>query len=294
MAGICIISFDCEGRWGLADQAYEPLTQMITDENLRESYDDIFASLTAADLPATFACVQLFLRDHKDVSDDELNSYGATFPYLRDVRAARADDLSGWHAPWLLDAIPKNHEIGLHGFTHIPWSELSPDQARAELANTPAEFRRTLIYPRNDVAHTDLLAEYGCEGYRVASKKRKGAAKLLAEANPYSAPAEPIKTGGNVVEIPGGYFINWQRGARRHIPQSLSRMRARNCLRDAAKTGGVAHFWIHPENIATHPKTMQNFQAIVDEVARAHSAGDINVMTQIEYCRHVQSESAHG
>lgn len=294
MAGVCIISLDCEGRWGLADQAYSQLTQMITDENLRTSYDAIFASLNAADLPATFACVQLFLRDAQDLHDDDLDAYGDKFPYLKDVRAARAADPSGWHAPWLADAISDKHEIGLHGFTHVPWGELSTDDARAELDGTPLEFRRTLIYPRNDVAHTDVLAEFGCEGYRVAPIKLKGAAKLLAQANPYSAPSEPIKTGSDVVEIPGGYFINWQRGARRYVPQSLSRLRARNCIADAAKTGGVAHFWIHPENIATHPKTMLNFQAIVDEIARARNAGDVTVMTQVDYCRQLRNGSLHG
>jgi hypothetical protein len=69
-------------------------------------------------------------------------------------------------------------------------------------------------------------------------------------------------------------------------------LRARNLLEDAARSGGVAHFWIHPENIATHRSTLANFAAIVEEMARARRDGRVEIRTQIAYCDLVQAGRA--
>jgi hypothetical protein len=47
----------------------------------------------------------------------------------------------------------------------------------------------------------------------------------------------------------------------------------------------VAHFWTHPENVVTQPRTLGNFKAIVEEVARARDRYGISVQTQLEYCQ---------
>ena len=63
----------------------------------------------------------------------------------------------------------------------------------------------------------------------------------------------------------------------------MTRWRARRILDHAARTGGVAHFWTHPENIATSPETLKNFNNVIDEVARAADRGDVRPMTQVEF-----------
>jgi hypothetical protein len=292
MPGICIISFDCEGKWGLADQPFAPLTRKLNDDNLRQYYAAIFDILDKADVPATFATVQLFLKDRSEVSKEMLAYYAEKFPYLKDIKEAFENEPKGWNAPWLIDAIGSKHEIGFHGFTHIPWNELSQEDARAEIEGTPEEFRQTIIFPRNRVSHLDILAEYGCKGYRASTMAGSKIKKLAAEFNPFSAPAEPIMDATKgMTAVPAGYFMNWQNGPRRLVPRAISKMRVRQTIQDAARTGSVAHYWIHPENIATHPETLGYFQDVVDEMARARAAGQVEILTQLEYCNYVASQS---
>ena len=76
-------------------------------------------------------------------------------------------------------------------------------------------------------------------------------------------------------------FINWRSGARKLVPTAVTRRRARNLLGDAVRTGGVAHFWLHPENIASAPATLANLEAVVSEIVRMRDAGQIRVETQL-------------
>jgi hypothetical protein len=116
-----------------------------------------------------------------------------------------------------------------------------------------------LVYPRNLVGHTDLLASHGSEGYRTA-RRRSRAASLLSEFNVFEAPERtPAVTGA----------------------------RATRLLQRAAANDGVVHYWLHPENIASAPSTLRLLKMLVREVARVRDAGHCEVMTQLSYCRWV-------
>lgn len=295
MPGAFILSLDCEGKWGIADHLDPRSEAALSDARLRRAYGDILQLLGAAKIPATFAFVGVFAqsREALRVHGETLERFRQAHPEYLNTAVASLNDprAEGWHGDWAVAAVrnaPIEHEIGLHGVTHIPWTDLTAKEAGDELAllermGGPVKAAKTFIYPRNMVAHTAVLKRGGIAGFRAATPARSRFASLASEMNIAArSEADGIEEGG-LVRIPAGYFVNWQSGLRRAIPRMVSRLRARSILAHAAKHGGVAHFWLHPENIASAPATLQHLKDIVCEAARLRDDGAIQVVTQAQY-----------
>jgi len=67
---------------------------------------------------------------------------------------------------------PVKHDIGAHGYYHKKFNDLTHNEAQNELKMISAGMERagviprSFIFPRNKVAHLDLLAKYGYKCYR--------------------------------------------------------------------------------------------------------------------------------
>ena len=279
MNGTAIVSLDCEGKWGVADHLGAAGADRLTDERLRAAYQAITAVLDDHQTPATFAFVELFLTSDRLRQLEFARMLSGEQPYLSGATAALEAGDEGWSAPWALDLLHDRHEAATHGFSHTPWNQLTQAQAAREIELVPAERRRTMVYPRNLVAHAHLLQDHGCVGYRGARQSTSRLGSLASEFNVFT-PSEAPGERTSPAEIPGGVFINWLSGGRRLVPPAITRLRARRIIAHAARTGGVAHFWTHPENIATHPETLRNFRAVIEEIAMASERGEIRAMTQ--------------
>jgi peptidoglycan/xylan/chitin deacetylase (PgdA/CDA1 family) len=287
MPGTFILSLDCEGKWGVADHLTAAHHSTLSDARLRDAYQAIAKLLDDLGVPATFAFTELFLCSKDELTALPQDEIRERLPYS----APAFDDLSegsgeGWSAPWLADLIGDRHERACHGVTHMPWSDMDKEQARFELSLLSRPAGGTFIYPRNRIAHLDLLEEQGFAGYRLAPPRRSRAASLAAELNLFSR-AEPRPPTAKLQPIPGGYFVNWLAGPRRLVPPTATRLRARSILQDAARRGRVAHFWTHPENIASAPRTLGNLAAILEEAAALRRRGLIEIVTQLDYCRSI-------
>ncbi|WP_232667182.1 hypothetical protein [Pseudonocardia sp. TRM90224] len=299
-----VLSFDCEGKWGVADHLTEGVHASLSDARLRAAYTNLVALLDEFAIPATFAFVGTFSLDPAGLRDllPALHDINREVPgYLGDA----LDDCvrtgaQGWTGDWamaMVDAARTEHEIALHGATHIPWDwpGLTADAARRELgmlyaANVPLVSRAsTYIYPRNAVAHTDVLDEFGLAGARAARLRSSRLASLAAEFNLNTAP-DPDPAPARPLVIPAGHFVNWRSGARRIVPPAVSALRAARMLRRAAGTGEVVHYWTHPENIASAPGTLDVLRGILAEVARLRDEGRCDVQTQEQYCRIAQPD----
>lgn len=294
-----ILSLDCEGKWGMADRLTPRLHAALSDERLRTAYDDLVAMLDELDVPATFAFVGTFSAgpDRLRVLRAALEELAGPFPdylgpALADLARPRAE---GWSGEWALDAVAgawTRHEIGLHGATHVPWDHpaMTVELARRELgvvfdAGLPiARAATTYVYPRNAVAHREVLDEFGIAGARGARRRRSRPASLLTEFDLTVGP-DPDPPAAVPVEIPAGYFVNWLAGARRVVPPAVSVRRVRAMLERAADSGGLVHLWTHPENIATAPSTLGLLRRMLAEVVRLRDAGRCEVLTQEQYCR---------
>lgn len=295
-----ILSLDCEGKWGVADCLNTSHRRDLADEPLKRAYNDILRLLDQHGIPATFAFAGLFSQSadqfaklHSQVETLADDAADYLQPALRDIDATQG---SGWHGAHLLDSVATanaGHEIALHGVTHVPWTGMSNARAEAEMRlfqqlEGPIRNSRTFVYPRNLVAHPELLGRSGLVGYRAAPANRSRAASLASEFNVFARPQLAAQTDG-LIQIPGGYFFNWRSGPRRLVPPAVTRLRGQRLLERAARSGGVVHYWLHPENIATGPSTLKLLRDLIEDVARQRDAGKCVVMTQLDYCHWVRT-----
>lgn len=289
-----ILSLDCEGKWGVADCLAPNHDALLSDANLKNAYEGILRVLSEFNMPATFAFVGAFAerRENLDRHRSRLEYFHSLCPgYIGPIFDQWANGQhGGWHGHWAVDLVGASnpgHEIALHGVTHIPWTRLSGQAARAEFEflsemETPVKNAKTFIFPRNDVAHTDVLSDHGLMGYRCATPARSRLQALLSEGNLLSQPDDDPDL---ACEVPAGFFVNWQSGPRKVIPIWLSEARASLLLDRAARTQSVVHYWLHPENIATAPDTLMVLRRILKRVALARDAGQCEVLTQVDYLR---------
>jgi hypothetical protein len=304
MAAKFILSLDCEGKWGVADHLTPNDHHTLSDARLREAYESILALLDAFDIAATFAFVGTF-----SLSADALRGLmpalrglarqvpGYLEPALADIEGGSRQ---GWTGDWALAATATaraGHEIGLHGATHIPWSwpGMTATAARRELGllysvRAPVlERATTFVFPRNAVAHSEVLREFGIAGLRAARPHPSRLASLAAEFDLFTPP-DQAGPPADPIEIPAGHFVNWRSGGRRLVPVGVSRLRARNMLARAERSDGVVHYWTHPENIASAPQTLSVLRGIIEDVARLRDAGRCEVLTQETWCRRLDPE----
>jgi peptidoglycan/xylan/chitin deacetylase (PgdA/CDA1 family) len=302
-----ILSLDCEGKWGVADHLSRQEHEWLTDARLREAYGGLLSLLDEFAMPATFAFVGLFGESAETFKRlrPEVEQLAARSPeYLgRALHDIHSGSRQGWHGAWAVDATGAartTHEIALHGVTHVPWNGMGRQAAVEELSlyralSGAVGKSRTFIYPRNQVAYVDLLPSIDIEGYRLAPTRRSRAASLASEFNLFSSPeADPALVQGSPVPIPAGYFVNWQRGVRQLVPRPVSIARLKRMLARARPSGGVIHFWLHPENLASAPRTLILLRAMMAAVARERDAGRCEVMTQLDYVRHLRAKQALG
>ena len=304
MPGTFIVSLDCEGMWGMADQPREERSH-ATREGLRTIYAELLDLFKEFEVPTTFAFVGMFVltpeeREHFEPMLGSLHYRGSD--WLTKFKEERdCSQLDGWFCPESLDMVKEHpmHEVGSHGFTHIPFDGPdTPDEVYSqefrfieELGKMKDVNFRTLIFPRNRLGHLDKLSAAGIEGYRELLEQKGGAGgRLLREF--YVAEKSQAKgsASGPLVKIPAGYFLNWRAGARRHVPQAITRMRWCSILDDAARTNGVAHVWSHPHNFLSAPSTMDSFRFILQKAADLRDQGKLIVQTQAQYTQAIRSE----
>lgn len=298
-----ILSFDCEGKWGSADSLTPRHRRDLTDEKLRAAYKSILNLLDEFEIEATFAFAGAFSQSSEGFArirpDIEALSRAAPDylgPALRDIDETNGQ---GWHGGHLVDAVAgasAPHEIALHGVTHVPWTRMDAAFVMSEMRlfeslEGPVRASRTFIYPRNLVAHTEVLAGHGFEGFRMARPRRSRMVSLLSEFNLLQRPEQP-RLGRGIVRIPAGFFLNWRNGLRRLVPGAVTRLRARRLLDRAAANDAIVHYWLHPENIATAPVTFDLLRALLSNVAAARDAGHCEVLTQLGYCRWIESRAS--
>lgn len=298
MTGRFILSLDCEGKWGVADRLGAVHHRGLGDASLRQAYRSVVALLDEFDIQASFAFVGLFGESAGSFRRlrplvEQLADRGGDYlrPALNDMDHGSGE---GWHGDWAVEtagAAKAQHEIALHGISHFPWDRMDDAFVAQEMAlyrelEGPVGRSLTMVFPRNRVAYADLLPSIGIKAYRLAPKRRSRLQSLVSEFNILErAEQDPAGSDAHPAPIPAGHFVNWQHGLRRLVPKAVSERRFANVLASAEATGGVCHFWLHPENIASAPATLDLLRGMVRQVARARDAGRCIVQTQIDYCR---------
>jgi peptidoglycan/xylan/chitin deacetylase (PgdA/CDA1 family) len=296
-AGTFMLSFDCEGKWGLVDCLTEQHRQLYTTSNLEEVYRKLTSLLRKYGIDATFAFTAAFSlsRDRFDRLLPELDDPGTRAdPWIgRALAAIDRDKGQGWFSPACFDMVrePGCHEIASHGFSHLPWRASYATRAAldAELAmcRRVPEFTdesvRTFVFPRNQVAHQDLLGARGFAAYREKPSFGSRAATFASEFNLLSS-SENFHWSDKVpIALPAGHFLNWRHGLRRSVPAAVTVRRWQNMIRDAARGGGIVHGWTHPENFIDGHEMFPMLEEILRFAADEREAGRLQVLTNTQF-----------
>lgn len=297
-----IVSFDCEGHWGMMDHLEEH--GRLTSAALEAAYERLLALLERHGITATFAFVGAFTMSEEEARAKlplftEAGPAGRRWlePFLRDLEARRTD---GWFAPDAAAAVRRagRHELAAHGFTHLPLveGEIGLPELDRELAGVrqasvfSGAGELTLVYPRNQVGFAGELASRGYAGYRdTLARPRHGRAPrwrhLLDEVNPFPSAQPHLPPAGGVAVVPAGRMLNWRSGARGAIPAAWTTALWRRTLEDAARGGAVAHLWSHPHNFVTGRDMFELLEAVLEEAAARVRSGELWNPTMLEYSR---------
>jgi hypothetical protein len=301
--GKFIISFDCEGKWGMADHMAPELAARLTSRSLEKAYERLISILDQHRLQATFAFVGAFTLDadqypkYKDqLLDAQVNGRSWLDAFRHDASRGSFD---GWLVPNALRKVRDSgrHELGTHGFTHVPLDPTIVGEtlfrheitSACRLADSQKWSPRTIIYPRNRVGWADLLSEFGIIGYR-GMKDRDGAGAIgkmrsLAEEFGLNARSqEGASAAKGAVRIPSGHILNfWHNWERRMIPRTATLRRWSTMVNDAVRTGGTVHLWSHPHNFITDPGLYAVLEQILVNVAALQREGRLLNITQEMY-----------
>jgi len=302
VAGNFIISFDCEGKWGVADHLNGNHEAYLTNKNLNEAYSKLVEILDENEINATFAFVGAFTmstdeyHEHKEWFSDVFVNGQNWFSSFN--KSARQNQFEGWFCPFAFEKISNSgaHEIASHGFSHLPLDQSliqKEDFLREmDLIRKVAQLKgispKSFIYPRNQVGFVEELFESGFIGYRDSSEikgnnramNRLG--NILGEFNLFSSAHDHAKT-DKVIKIPAGYFLNWRRGLRKRVPFNLTCRKWANLITDAIKQEKVVHLWTHPHNYIDGGDMYNLLDQILRLVRDAVKRGELVNLTQMEY-----------
>ncbi len=302
MPGTFIISLDCEGKWGMADRAERIESGFITKGSLMKAYEILIRELGQFEMAATFAFVMAFTL--KEIEVDEW------LPRLTDVQvdganwmmnfrlAERRRDFSGWFCSEAFELVRDcgRHEIGCHGFRHLPLAENITQKRDAayelQSASTLAKVKgielKTFVFPRNQVGYLEELVHQGYIGFRnihpaVGRYGRLGNILREFHIREKAQNSEPASYG--MVSIPGGYFLNWRHGLRKRVPEAVTLLRWRSILENAVRFDQVALLFLHPHNLIDGHDMARLFRGVLRIAAELRDSRGLSILTQQQFCK---------
>ena len=293
--GIFLLSLDTELAWGYYDLDAER-EQLFSRDGAREraSMGRVLELLEHHWIRATWALVgHLFFSRCEECEPCAVRAWRDSNPGFAAVHRS-AHPL--WYAPDVLDrllAASPGHEIGCHGFSHRPFTDMDAAAARLELAEWQRLAGRfglraeSMVFPRNRVAHLSVLREAGMRCFRAPSARTrwhlrrfgpgiKCADDLLALSTPRVYRPEALGMESGLVRIPASaWMFDFPRRFECLLDRAgLQRLRLDNIVRaihHAAQTGAVVHLWLHPWEVRTEAdvdKLSYVLSAAMQEIGR--------------------------
>jgi peptidoglycan/xylan/chitin deacetylase (PgdA/CDA1 family) len=286
MSGLFVLSLDTEIAWGTYGAAASARQQPAFD-NYRPLLRRLVELLDQYAIPATWAVVgHLFLN-----------------PGSADALPMRSPDHPDWyHAPDVIEMIRgarTTHDIGTHTFSHVFADEVTPDTWDKELRtclkihNEHHLALRSLVYPRNHIAYTESLHQYGIVAYRGAEQKwyrqPLGVSGRILSYLDYLLALPPVtydpatlRVGEKLVNLPASQFLMSYDGLRGWIPTASRVRQAKLGIERAVQRGHLYHLWFHPFNLGSSAKMFEALETILQEVARRREAAELRVMTMAQ------------
>jgi hypothetical protein len=285
--GALCISIDLELAWGIWDQPSAEYHRMCAEKE-RAIVRSLLQLFSEREIAVTWAVVGRLLVRSK------------TFP----TETVHGDRI--WYAPDLFAAIREAspaHDIGSHGFAHLyfpstPRERLREDLQAARRAHEAHGLPLTsFVFPRDQIAHPDLLAEAGLRVFRGGERGWYGAvrerlgrvpgrvAHFADKLLPLTPPlAQPRSAASGLVELPASMLVLGRYGLRRLVRPGMTELKAKLALRSAARHGSTFHLWFHPSNFYFETDVqLRVLRGILDEATTLRDRSAIEVRTMASY-----------
>lgn len=297
---VFVLSLDCEGLWGMADNAVTMTDGIISSAGLDRAYEFLGRTLDRCDVRATAAFVSAFaapreavmehLREIRELAQLLPHWFGWLQPRLEKGDDAAFEGLEGHRYHNVL--AKAGHEIGWHGSTHIPLLNSTPALAvdlelalARSLGASVGGMAQSVIWPRNQIGHLDRVRAAGFSSYRDGAGHGllHRMTSMVREFNVWDRGSRQIPCNRDGWRIaPAGFFLNWPSGTRSLVPMQVTRSRWKSMLRAAVRQGGYVHMWFHPHNFITAPALQELFSEVMQEVASLIRSGDLLSLTMAD------------
>jgi len=283
--GYFVISLDVEFAWGRIDnpqqKEFYPLLEKTSEviKRLRVLFD-------LYNIPVTWACVGRLIEDPNNATPAYSSELSRYFPKINSqtIYSSKTPlndvDNSFINRPDILIEIQQAkvaHEIATHTYNHMFFNEVLDKSLIEEdlkaVTNLHSKIKhpaKSIIFPKNQENHFDLIKAAGIENYRGETVERFGYLppffKKIARQLDAFLPVSPATvlpyTGPNgLVNIPGTkLFATSHLGFKKHYPVNMLAIKSINGLKRAIRRKEVFHIWWHPFNFGF--KTEEHFHAL--------------------------------
>jgi len=300
---VVVISLDAEQIWGYLDVLDEwRFCRRYPD--VTGAYDRVLDRFCDAGVSATWALVGgLSLDGMEGPRDARLQ--GLPHKWIAAIRAGTEASAPVWYrrsfAQRLRAAHPKQ-EIALHGgLTHLIWTDpqATPGVVECEIAGGVAALKevsvrpRSFIFPRQRIAHLELLPAYGISSYRgcspglsdrLQSKIPRAIVRAVEELGRWvPSVVWPVEDFPGLWNIPASLSLYPIPPSRTRVVPIRTRIeRVARGLDAAIRSRGIFHYWFHPDNLAESPGGFPMLDEMLEKILRARDAGDIEVLTMAQ------------
>jgi hypothetical protein len=218
-----------------------------------------------------------------------------------------------WYAPDIIERLVHAkvaHEIGSHGGKHVSFHNIPAAKAQEDLDFARAVHRTnglsysSFVFPRNEVAHLNLLVQAGLRTFRGPDigwfRRARYAGRIAGRAANFvdkflPIPPSPVaaRKCGGLVDVPGSMLLLGRNGARRFILPMVSRTKLRMGLARARRSGGIFHFWFHPSNFYyRRDEQLSTLAWFLDHAASEASRERIEIRTMGSYADELAAADA--
>ncbi len=289
MSASLVLSLDFEMRWGMLDKLGTDMSRYRRNlEGVRDVVPATLAWLASNAVNATWAVVGALACDDWE----EHTARSPAWPAYRDPALLWNDayaqgDPEGrlYFAPNLVRDIvaAPGQELASHTFNHV-YKGAPGFMRRDAEADTVAMARvleekfgvhaKSLVFPRNEVAFTDVLAAHGITAYRdnprpafwspSETMQRSYAAKALRLLDALVPIGRRVAEGGRAQRA--SHFVRWA------FSPAAWKAHQRRIVNDAAslRDGDVLHLWWHPHNMGADPEgNLRRLDELYDAIVKA-------------------------
>ncbi len=290
---IFMISLDTELIWGSTKSEYRNLLRK-NKESVRKSIYFLLDILERYQIPVTWAVVGHLFIDSCEKERCLTHKNMVEFGYRKEWYEDPYTDINRDPLFYGRDIIEKvlsssvNHEIGYHSFSHVVFTEISRELAEGEVREAKKIEKewgikfKSFVFPRNEIAHIDVLKENGFKIYRGENLGRYDLSqsflirKFNGGINKIIAPPTEPKWMDGIWEIPSSMFFCDPQIKFSVLP------RAKLGLYRAIRSKKVFHIFLHPHNLLIYSSLKDDLDKFLAHVSKKRDERKIEVMTMGE------------